>query len=205
LETTLTTYRVGSEVEIVAARSEAGTVIEERRTQEVFTVPSPPPQQPVEIVKETKFVEATRSPSPPRHHHHNPIIIEGGRPREESTLVERHRDIHESSDPIPVGPLALALPHERHHTRDERAIRAEIRALEAEKESLRAHRRHHSRHSRSGRASESDLVLYERDIYERPGEEVTLVRREKISEPEGGVRIEKDRKGRMTISVPKYL
>jgi hypothetical protein len=48
-------------------------------------------------------------------------------------------------------------------------------------------------------------VLYEQDTYDRRGEEVTLVRREKISEPEGGVRIEKDRKGRMSINVPKYI
>ena len=48
-------------------------------------------------------------------------------------------------------------------------------------------------------------MLYERRDIERSGEEVTLVRREKIEEePSGGVRIEKDRKGRMSISVPKY-
>jgi hypothetical protein len=151
----------------------------------------------------------TRSPSPRRHHHNNAIIIDAGRPREESTLVERHREVTDSSDPMTVGPLALAVSNDRHGLRDERAIRAEIRALEAEKEALRAQRRLERGRRRSGRrhshrVSETDLVLYERDTYDRPGEEITLVKRERL-EPKGGVRIEKDRKGRMSISVPKYI
>jgi hypothetical protein len=224
VETTLTTYLVEDKVEMSGGRSEAGTIIEERKTTELFApgppppppgwIPPPPPgfapaPQPVqEVFTETKIIE--RSPSPHHHHHHNPIIMEA-RPREESTLIERHREVYESSDPIPVGPLALALPAERHSSRDERAIRAEIKALEAEKEALRAQKRADrdfrkaDRIRRGARHSESDLVLYERDTYERPGEEVTLVRRERIAEPEGGVRIEKDRKGRMAISVPKYI
>jgi hypothetical protein len=83
--------------------------------------------------------------------------------------------------------------------------------LEAEKEALRAEKRADreirkaERIRRGGRASEGDLVLYDRETYERGGEEVTLVRRERVTEPEGGVRIEKDKKGRMAISIPKYI
>lgn len=206
-------------------RSEAGTVIEEHRT-EVFTAAAPPPPPPgwipppppgnLEVVTDTKIVETHRSPSPARshhghhHHHDGPIIIDAGRPREESTFIETRRETIERSDPIPVGPLALAIP-DRHRSKDERAIRAEIKALEAEKEALRAEKRADremrkaDRLRRGARASEGELVLYDRETIERPGEEVTLVRRERISEPEGGVRIEKDKKGRMAISVPKYI
>jgi hypothetical protein len=203
-------------------RSEAGTVVEERRT-EVFTVPAPPPPPPgwipppppgnLEVVTDTKIVETHRSPSPARSHHHHhhdgPIIIDAGRPRDESTFIETRRETIERSDPIPVGPLALAIPERR--SKDERAIRAEIKALEAEKEALRAEKRADremrkaDRIRRGARASEGELVLYDRETIERPGEEVTLVRRERITEPDGGVRIEKDKKGRMAISVPKYI
>lgn len=217
-------------------RSEAGTVVEERRT-EVFTIPGPPPPPPanwpapppppppapVEIVEETKITEHIhRSPSPAHshisHHHHHghhghhggPIIFDAG-PREESTFIEKKREVYEQSAPIPVGPLALVAPPERSRAKDERAIRAEIKALEAEKEALKAERRADremrkaDRLRRGGRVSETDLVLYDSDRYETTGQEVTLVRRERIVEPEGGVRIEKDKKGRMSISVPKYV
>ena len=211
VETSLTTYVVGSGPEMSGGRSEAGTTtIEEHKTQEVYVAPPPPPPgsiappppppQQLEVVTDTKITER-RSVSrerPHRRHHDGAIIIDGGRPREE--YIDR-------SDPIPVGPLALAVPERK----DERAIRAEIRALEAEKEALRAEKRADrelrkaERIRHGGRSSESDLVLYDRERFERDGEEVTLVRRERIEEPEGGVRIEKDRKGRMAISVPKYI
>jgi hypothetical protein len=158
-------------------------------------------------VEESRTVDFVPAP----HYDHGPAIYDAG-PREESTFIRRERDFVERSEPIPVGPLALAAPHERHRTKDERAIRAEIKALEAEKEALRAEKRAEKemrkadrlRRGGGGRVSEGDLVLYEHDSYDSRGEEVTLVRRERIEEPEGGVRIEKDKKGRMAISVPKY-
>lgn len=208
--TSLTTYRVDpeAEIEMSGGRSEAGTVIEERR-QEVFTVP-PPPSAPFEVIRDTKIVETRRDPSPAiSSYHGGPVVVEA-RPREETTFVETKREYVERSDPIPVGPLALAIQPERYRPKDERAIRAEIKALEAEKEALRAEKRAErefrkaDRLRRGGRASETDLVLYETERYDRPEEEYTVVRRERIEEPEGGVRIEKDKKGRMSISVPKY-
>jgi hypothetical protein len=237
----LTTYLFSPEVDMHGGRSEAGTVVEEHRT-EVFTIPAPGPPPPppqsfapppppsltphnLEVIKDTTIIEQHRSPSPARstrshrshshsthHHHHHggPIVIDAG-PRDESTFIETKREIIERSDPIPVGPLALALPAERHRSKDERAIRAEIKALEAEKEALRAEKRAEremrkaDRIRREGRHSETDLVIYDSERYDGPSEEVTLVRREKYVEPEGGVRIEKDKKGRMAISVPKYV
>lgn len=199
------------EHEMHGARSEAGTVIEERH--EVFTVPAPPapmahfppppPPAPVQIIEDTKIVEHH---GPPQHHHEPPVIIDA-RPHEETTFVERTRDVYERSNPVPVGPMALALsPH--NHRANERDIRAEIKALEAEKEALRAEKRAEremrkaDRIRREGR--EGDMVLYERDRYETANEDVTIVRRERVEESDGGVRIEKDKKGRMSISVPKY-
>lgn len=196
-------YKSSEKIEMRGGRSEAGTIIEERH--EVFTIPPPPPPAPfmpppppapVQIVEETKIVEQHRDPSPHHHHHHGGAIIMDARPPEE--IIER-REYYERSDPMPVGPLALALPH-RDRAKDERAIRAEIKALEAEKEALRAEKRAErelrkaDRIRRDGRVSEGDLVLYERDRFETANEEIILTRRERVEEPEGGVRIEKDKK-----------
>jgi hypothetical protein len=173
-------------------------VVIRETTHEIVTAPAAPQivQPSLEVVSDTKIIETRSvSPSPHHHHHHsNPIIIEAGRPRDEY------------SDAIEVGPLALVRPHShsRHSSRDDRAVRAEIAILEAEKARRYADkevRRVH--HSHSGRSSETELVLYERDSYGGPSEEITLVRRER--EPDVGVRIEKDKKGRMSISVPKYI
>ncbi|KAF7856078.1 hypothetical protein EAF04_010033 [Stromatinia cepivora] len=179
--------------------------------------PPPPPQQNVEIHETTKIVE--RSPSPARstyshhshhshhtHHHHDPVILEGRpRSRDEESVFYEKREIIERTEPI--GAMTLSRSHS--HRKDERAIRAEIKALEAEKEALKADRRANRELRRAerlrregGRHSDSQLVLYEDEIHD--GRDVTIVRRERIVEPEGGVRIEKDRKGRMSISVPKY-
>lgn len=195
-------YKASEKVEIQMSggRSEAGTIIEERRTQEVFTVPPPPPA-PIELVRDTKIVETHHD-----HHHHGGPVVVDARPREETTFVEQ-REYVERSDPIAVGPLALAVQPDRYRPKDERAIRAEIKALEAEKEALRAEKRAErefrkaDRIRRGGRASENDLVLYETDRYDGQEEEYTLVRRERIEEPEGGVRIEKDKK----VPPPKLI
>ncbi|CAL3968881.1 hypothetical protein PZA11_004842 [Diplocarpon coronariae] len=196
-------YKASEKAQISGARSEAGTIVEERH--EVFTVPQPPPPpvampsppSPVEVVKETKIVEhhggaPSSHHGPPSHHGGEPNIINAGPgPREE---VYERREVYES------GPLALAVrPHD--HRKDERAIRAEIKALEAEKEALRAEKRAERELRKAdrirghGRSSDSDLVLYQRDRLDGRGEEVTLVRTERVEEPEGGVKILKDKKG----------
>ncbi|EHL02457.1 hypothetical protein M7I_1537 [Glarea lozoyensis 74030] len=197
----------------------------------VFAAPpvfAPPPPMPAhehvtEVIKDTRIVDVHRDPSPAyshrshsrhSHHHHgshgSPIIMNAG-PREESTFIEKKREVIERSDPMPVGPLALALPNDRRRVPDERSIRAEIKALEAEKEALKAQRRadreirRADRYRGEGRHSESELVVYDRERYDTYGDEVTMVRTERFVEPEGGVKIQKDKKGRMSISVPKYI
>lgn len=99
----------------------------------------------------------------------------------------------EYSEEVPVGPLAL-VKSERHRSRSRsrsrshRELRSEIRDLERQYQS----RRHGEREIvKAERLSTGELVLYEEQI-------------EKIEEPRRGVRIEKDKKGRMSISVPKY-
>lgn len=71
----------------------------------------------------------------------------------------------------------------RSRSRSHRDLRPEIRDLA---------RRHGDREIiKAERLSTGELVLYEEEV-------------ERIEEPRRGVRIEKDKKGRMSISVPKY-
>jgi hypothetical protein len=94
----------------------------------------------------------------------------------------------------------LALAPISSGSRSEAAIRAEIRALELEKESLRRDRRR-----RGKSVGHADLVVYDEQRFHNESEDITVIRKEKVIEPDGGVRIEKDRKGRLAISVPKYI
>jgi len=120
------------------------------------------------------------------------------------TIVVDSRS-REVSGHVPVGPVALA-GERRHRDRYETDdLRSEIRHLEkqlARREGSRSRRRHsHSRHrsmSRGGdlvraeRLSTGELVLYEEEI-------------EQIQEPtRAGPRIEKDKRGRLSISMPRY-
>ena len=93
-----------------------------------------------------------------------PIIVDAHGPVE---IIER-------SNNIPLGPLVLI---EDRRSKDDRAIRAEIKALEFE---------------RADRIRRGELVVYE---------ERDIVRRER--EPDGGVEIKRDKKGRMNIIVPR--
>lgn len=108
------------------------------------------------------------------------------------------REYHEYREYTEEGPLALVADRRR----DDRSIKAEIARLEAERELIKRDRHHHHHHShshshspgrelvRAERLSSGELVLYEETL-------------EKVEEPRRGVRIEKDKKGRMSISVPK--
>ncbi|KAI1141432.1 hypothetical protein F5Y05DRAFT_261075 [Hypoxylon sp. FL0543] len=205
-----------SEQEIAAARSVPGGAIEERR-EEIFTIPPPPApapppvihtaapvapaqQAPVEVVKETFIREtsptrSTRSAHSRRSHStsttRTPVVIEAREPRE-------------YSDEIAVGPLALVSDRRR----SDREIKMEIARLEAERDLLKPDRHHHhhhhshSRHRSHSHSTERELVSAER----LPTGELVLYEEqvERIEEPRRGVRIEKDKKGRMSISVPKY-
>lgn len=178
--------------------------------QQIYTVPPPPPPAPVvipppvvvapppppvqEVVTDTKIVEHYDSGH--HHHHHGgaPIIVNAPHPSHHHDHVTDIREVQYErvDDRMALAPISSS-------SRSEAAIRAEIRALEMEKEALR--RRRH----RGKSVGHSDLVVYDKESFRTDSEEVTIVRKEKIVEPEGGVRIEKDRKGRMAISVPKYI
>lgn len=191
--------------------SSATTVIEER--QEIITIPpapptviaapppppivvaAPPPPPVTEVITDTKVVEHFDH----GHHHHHPpsaapIIVNA--PHPSSHYGGHHHDhITELRE---VDTLALAPVSSS--SRSEAAIRAEIRALELEKESLRRDRRR-----RGKSVGHADLVVYDEQRFHNADEDVTIIRKEKVIEPDGGVRIEKDRKGRLAISVPKYI
>ncbi|KAF3062239.1 hypothetical protein GL218_03001 [Daldinia childiae] len=108
----------------------------------------------------------------------------------------------EYSEELAVGPLALVGDRRRSN----KDIKMEIARLEAERDLLKAERRHHhhshSRHRSHSHSTDRELVSAER----LPTGELVLYEEqvERIEEPRRGVRIEKDKKGRMSISVPKY-
>ncbi|CRK44448.1 hypothetical protein BN1723_016344 [Verticillium longisporum] len=110
-------------------------------------------------------------------------------------LYHEHREM---SSEIPVGPMALVTRH-RSQSRSQREIRAEIKALEAEMRETRISKRHEHRHDRdreivrAERMPDGALVLFEEKV-------------ENVEHGHRPARIEKDKKGRMAISIPKkYL
>ncbi|KAK3936566.1 hypothetical protein QBC46DRAFT_25967 [Diplogelasinospora grovesii] len=200
-----------SEMEVITVRSSAGDVIEERRAEiyeygappphphappgnapvVINAHPPPPPPQPVEVVKTTYVREV--SPARSSRSGYTTTTTTSATPYYVDT-----RGPVEVSEEIPVGPLALV--QHRDHSRRRRAssqdsdsLRSEIRHLEKQLARKERHERHHSRGDivKAERLSTGELVLFEETV-------------EKIEEPSRGVRIEKDKKGRMSISVPKY-
>lgn len=137
--------------------------------------PPPPPAQQTELVRETVI----RDVSPAR------TAVSYGPEYERYT-----------SNEMEIGPLAVG--RHRSQSRSNRDIRAEIKALESELRDTRISKRHGSRHRgherdvvHAERMSDGALVLFEERV-------------EKVEEGHRGLRIEKDKKGRMAISVPKY-
>lgn len=92
---------------------------------------------------------------------------------------------------MPVGPLALAeRSRSRSQSRGGREIRAEIRALEREL----AHRPKHDSGGRelvrAERLPDGQLVVYEEQV-------------EKVEHGHKPARIEKDKRGRLSLSMPR--
>ncbi|GAB1316105.1 hypothetical protein MFIFM68171_06315 [Madurella fahalii] len=205
-----------SELEIQAARSSAGDIIEERRT-EIYHVPAAhphpqttmtagpvivtanPPPPPVEVVKTTVI----RDLSPDRRSY-TTASYDTTTSYDTSTLTTttsatpviveaRPREI---SERVPVGPLALVDHH--HHLRHTSRSRSRHRRGSRDSDDLRSEIRQLEkqlarRERRSSRGG-GDLVRAERlstgelVLYE---EEV-----ERLEEPaRGGVRIERDKRG----------
>ncbi|KAH8887592.1 hypothetical protein GQ53DRAFT_827005 [Thozetella sp. PMI_491] len=189
-----------SELELVAARSSAGDIVEEREVFErevVVSAPAPPPPPPVVIPVAPPMPVMTPAipPPPPVEVVNTTTVVRELSPARSYTTSTSATPVvvdarpREISDEIPVGPLALVTA-ERHRSRDRSDIRSEIRHLE--RELARREHRHHDRDIvKAERLSTGELVLYEEKV-------------EEVIEPRRGVRIEKDKKGRMSISVPKY-
>lgn len=176
-------------------------------TSHFVVTANPPPPPPVEVVKTTMIREAS-----PDRRSYTTASYDTTTSYDTSTLTTttgatpvivdaRPREI---SERVPVGPLALVDHHHLRHTsrsrsrhrrgsRDSDDLRSEIRHLEKQ---LARRERRGSRGGgemvRAERLSTGELVLYEEDV-------------EVLEEPaRGGVRIERDKRGRMSISVPRY-
>ncbi|KAI1155598.1 hypothetical protein F4825DRAFT_25268 [Nemania diffusa] len=166
------------DAELTAARSVSGAVVEERR-EETFTIPPPAPPTLVRVppAPPVEVVKETRirEVSPVRSYASYNTAPQSSYTASRTPVII-DAGPREVSDPIPTGPLVLV--GDRHGD----------------------HQNYHHSHShsrdrdlvRAQRLPTGELVLYEEEI-------------ERIEEPRRGVRIEKDKKGRMSISVPKYL
>lgn len=110
-------------------------------------------------------IEIVRKPSRSRHRAHSSAT-------HHKLVLEE--EVGESNSMH--GPLAIIAP--RDHRKDERAIKAEIRALEAEKKALRLEREREKEHKKADRYREEEIIIEkDRDV----------------------IRIEKDRKGRRSL------
>ena len=164
-------------------RSEAGTVIEERREE---IIKEGPAYGRGEFFEKKTFER--QELSPPRSH------IGHGRSRSVGpapVIIDTHGpvEIVERSNNIPVGPLVFVGDR---RSKDDRTIRAEIKALEAEREALRAEQKAQLEFDRADRIRRGELVVYE---------EKDIIRRER--ETDEVVVVKKDKKGRMSIVVPR--
>lgn len=193
-------------------RSHAGPIIEERREehhsahhddirQEVIITPPPPPQ-PIYIQ-----APAPPAPAPPAPISNAPVIIDA-HPRSPSrghieitdkTVIRedypRYLKGDYEEETMIVGPVRT---RSRSRSRARSDIRAEIRALEREYEGSHRHRHHHHHRDeeeydivRTERMEDGQLVVYEERV-------------DRITSHPKPARLEKDKKGRITLSLPAY-
>ncbi|KAF3761395.1 hypothetical protein M406DRAFT_99779 [Cryphonectria parasitica EP155] len=172
-----------SELEVNAARSEAGNIIEERREETIIEVPAqrPPPMAlpPPPI--------AQQPPPPPFFVNHPPPQQGPVEFMEKRTVIRDVSPARSYTTSASGTTSTSATPYisERHRSRSRsrshREIRSEIRDLQQQLEKRR-HREGERELIKAERLSSGELVLYEEEV-------------EKIEEPRRGVRIEKDKKG----------
>ncbi|TKW51746.1 hypothetical protein CTA1_1066 [Colletotrichum tanaceti] len=202
-----------SELEVAAARSSAAHLVEERH-EEIYTIPPPaaalpPPPAPASVAPPPAPPPVVAAPAPaptviseaappppapaPVEVVNKTTIIRDVSPARSTTSYTTSTaptvyERREYSEEVPIGPMAIA-ERRRSRSRSRKNIRSEIKALEAQ---LHERRRHGNRELvRAEQMPDGAVVLYEERV-------------EKVEEPRRGVRIEKDKKGRMAISVPKY-
>lgn len=97
------------------------------------------------------------------------------RHRSHSTTI--YKELHEEESSSSRGAIAIITPRD-HQSKDERLIQAEIRALEAEKRALKHEREMEKEQRKADRLREGDIIIEkDRDV----------------------IKIEKDRKGRMSL------
>jgi hypothetical protein len=201
-----------SELEVMAARSSAGD-IEERR--EIFTIAPPPstapapapapvpvpmpapvpvaaPPPPASVYAPAPVPAPAPAPAPAP----SPVIVDAAPPQPAVRIVDETiiRDLSPSrttttSSWDSVSEYSAVTRRARSHSRSGRDIRAEIRALERE---LTHRPKHDGRGElvRAERLPDGQVVLYEESV-------------ERVVGHPKPARIEKDKKGRMSISVPK--
>lgn len=185
------TLIITGEMEVAAARSSAGNVVEERK-EEIFVPPAATQPAPA----------AALAPAPAPAPAPGPVIVDAAPPRDTSPSrtttttssydthhYHHHHDHHEASRPVPVGPLALAeRSRSRSRSRGGREIRAEIRALERELVHRPKRETGERELVRAERLPDGQLVVYEEQV--------------DVEHTHKPARIEKDRKGRLSLSVP---
>jgi hypothetical protein len=188
-----------AEQEVAEARSSAAGL--EDRREEVFVpplpavipAPAPPPPPPASVhmapppAPAPIIVAAPPAPAP--------VVIDAAPPRTVSPTTtstsswdyhhHHHHDHHDHG-----GPLVLA-ERPRSQSRSRREIRAEIKALQQELVSRPKHEVSGRDIVRAERLPDGQLVVYEESI-------------ERIETGPKPPRIEKDKKGRMSLSIPKY-
>ncbi|KAJ6786086.1 hypothetical protein PWT90_05974 [Aphanocladium album] len=208
-----------TEVEITVPappKSITGEIIEERREehhsahhddikQEVIITPAPPPQ-PIYIQAPAPPAPA---PAPPAPQSYAPVIVDAhprspGRANIEITDKTVIREDYPryikgdyEDETLVVGPVVRARSRSRSRARSD--IRAEIRALERQYEGSRRHHHHHHHHRdedeydiiRTERMEDGQLVVYEERV-------------DRITTHPKPARLEKDKKGRITLSLPAY-
>jgi len=238
-----------SELEVMAARSSAGDVVEERIVEERHTeyVNVAPPHNQVEVTQARhEHIELTQ-----QHHHHpsgahivtaEPPVVALPPPvpvapqpaaqyvpqaavqyapqptavqyaPEPTVQFARTAMVREASPArsytttttststtgTVTGPVIVdAYPAEHYHHHHQPHYSQELVPVTSGHEIVlprRSRSRHHSRHGsrdlvRAERLSTGELVLYEEEV-------------EHVAPTRGGVRIEKDKRGRMSISVPR--
>lgn len=201
-----------------------GEIIEERREerhtphhdevkQEVIITPAPapPPPQPIYIQAPAPPMPVpipAPAPPPPAPVSNVPMIVDAhprspGRATVEvvdKTVIRedypRYLRGDYEEDTLVVGPLVRTRSRSRSRARSD--IRAEIRALEREYEGSRRHRHHHHHRDeeeydiiRTERSEDGQLVVYEERV-------------DRITSHPKPARLEKDKKGRITLSLPAY-
>ncbi|KAL9116880.1 MAG: hypothetical protein Q9187_006589 [Circinaria calcarea] len=189
----------------------------ESRTTYLIEAPAPPPEpQPQVVERRTEIIinppqethkplsEAPRSvrewdamSSRTERRDHSPSAKTSkshhSRHRSVSSASTRREIIIEAGEESSSihSPLALAIPDRR---KDERSIKAEIRALEAEKKALQLEREVEKEHRRADRYRDGEVIVG-REVVR--GDREVIIERERPKETV--VKIEKDRKGRLSL------